>query len=305
MTLTRKWLDAEYIKNLKELAKFYAASKMAGEFEGDEATVFSLLMRADSWGVHPDYVLQGCFNDQWGNISYTGKLIKLVLENCDDIQSMEISEHGNWAAISKKYRCINKNSEQPIYEETWDKALAGELGLTIKVQFFDKNKDPIEYTVMLTDIDPTVKDLNPSWVTSPRSQLENVMLRDLAHAQLYQYINAVGADAMYEKQEAKHSDNTSITDVQELPSSKTEAATITSPITSAENVQKQMIKDFTECEDIHELKERLDKSMNELVDIVKASSSSLDERELYKLRAIYQESKDLLHRQVTAESQQL
>lgn len=286
----KKWLKQDYIKTLRELAQMYSRSKdVREEFFGDEATIFSLLMKADAWNVTPEHVLQGSFFDQYGAIAYTGKLIRLVLENNTEISSIQVNDIGDWEKIAKRYSVVGMDSGRPIYQETWDKALAVELGLTIKITFYDTNLTPISYSLMLTDIDPSVKKLNPNWITSPRSQLENTMLRDLAHTRLYRYVNALNMDdADFEKADA-HLVNTHTPAMTTSVSDDENDLLPLSPIKAAYDLQKQMIQSLSD-----ENEAKLKAIMDKLVALIKSSAESLTDSEKLKLEAIYTECRDII-----------
>ncbi|MDN3661167.1 hypothetical protein [Vibrio agarivorans] len=285
----KKWLNPDYIQTLRTLAQMYARSKdVREEFYGDEATIFSLLMKADAWNVTPDYVLQGSFYDQYGVIAHTGKLLRLVLENNNEISSIKVTEIGSWEKIAKQYSVVSMDGGKPVYQESWDKAIAAELGLAVSIEFYDTTLEPIEYKLMLTDIDPTVKKLNPNWITSPRTQLENTMLRDLAHTRLYRYINSLNMDdAELEKHDAKVLNNQTPT----LATASTEQQDTTKPmsvIALATDVQKRMIKALSDGED------NITGLMDELVALIKAKGQSLSDQERYHLEAIYNECRDII-----------
>ncbi|EHD1698844.1 MULTISPECIES: hypothetical protein [Vibrio] len=295
----KKWLDREYVDSLKTMATMYASSSNINEcFRNDSATIFSLLMRADAWGLHPDNVIQGSFYDQYGQIAYTGKLIKLILSNHPDISSVKVEEIGCWNKIHKKYRVASHPmNQEPVYEQTWDLALEPELSLTITVEFSSSEINPIEYSLSLADIDPSIKNLNPNWIVSPRAQLESLMFRDLAHSRLFQYVNSIDIrDSDSEQKESNASSTLNPMTTMSLPMSSA-LSQANCPIKKAEHLQQQMLKDLaaSRYESIHE-------RMNEMVDLVSQYGKELDDNSLYKLKAIYQECKSIILALASAQS---
>ncbi|WP_281189041.1 hypothetical protein AAIA71_28565 (plasmid) [Vibrio harveyi] len=285
MSAKKKWLDPDYIQTLKAIAEMYANSNNINpEFKGDSATIFSLLMKADAWNVQPELVIQGSFYDQYGQLAYTGKLIKLVLNNHPEISRVDVVEVGDWDKIHKKYRVKSQTNDVITYEETWDSALAPELGLSVVVQFYDSNAAEIKYTLHLADIDSSVKNLNPNWITAPRSQLESAMLRDLAHTRMYQYIHSMNPSEAYAE---KHEMGVSTTTHPTQPMNITSESLMKMPLNivdMAKHKQEQMLKELASSN-----YEKIDNLMHDLIELVKNEAAQLNDNDRYNLKAIYEE----------------
>ena len=190
MTTTKKWLDPNYIKTLRELASMYAESKSIPFcFRGDEATLFSLFMKADAWNVAPDYMIAHSYIDDYQRLGHTGNLFRLVLDNNAQIEKVTITQSGQWEQVTSQFRIVASQGTHKAYEKKWNEAIEGELSVTVTVSFLSNRPDLVK-AIKLADVDPSIRALDHTWITSPRKRLESLLLRDICYNELYELVNA-------------------------------------------------------------------------------------------------------------------
>lgn len=190
MSSMKKWLDPTYIATLRELAGIFAQSKnIPFCFQGDEATLFSLLMKADTWGIAPDYLIANSYMDNYQRLGHTGNLYRLVLNNNEQVSSLDIVQNGAWDKVVNQFRVTTGQGMERHYSKKWDEAIESDLSVTVTVRFFS-SKDDLSRTVVLSEVDPSIRDLDHTWITSPRKRLESLILRELCYNELYEIVNA-------------------------------------------------------------------------------------------------------------------
>lgn len=228
MITVPKWLDEQYLSQLERMAKMLSKSFLINaSFRGDEATIVMLLMKAEAWGVAPDYVLANSFFDDYNNICHTGKLYKLILEKSPEISSVIITEQGPWDQTYHNYKLqIGANGVKETIPK-WSETIESQLSVTIKVTFVDTSRSSIVKTLNLSQVDTSIRELDKTWKSSPRHRLENLLIRDLCHSELYHFVNGYGMEDIVAEQSMYTAPSTvAIQDKQAMASPPTEQSVL-------------------------------------------------------------------------------
>ncbi|ACH64815.1 hypothetical protein ACTFQF_00540 [Aliivibrio fischeri] len=190
------WKNKEYLDQIERFAKMLSKSKAIHiTFRNDEETCFMLCLMADSWNIHPHVVAANSFYDNFGRLSHTGKLLKLILTSSPLVKSVDVKHEGNWDLVSNKFKMVD-NVPVPL----WEPSIESTLSCTVTVTLTD-DKQYTETTV-LGDLDPSFRELNQAWAMRPYNQIHNHTLRQITNGKLSHIVLDMDSTEAFEEQNA-------------------------------------------------------------------------------------------------------
>lgn len=193
----QNWKNKEYIESLMFFAKIMAKSKTINiVFRDDVETCFMLCMQADQWNLQPDFVAANSFYDDYGRLSQTGKLLKMVMLNNPHVDKVEEIYTGDWDLVKNQYTIESDSIPYP----KWDVSVEANLMLEIKVTL--STGEVITESITMGAIDPTLRSFNPAWTTKPYNQIYNHVIRTLAFGKLSHLVHCADTVEAEEEQNA-------------------------------------------------------------------------------------------------------
>ncbi|MGD8116898.1 hypothetical protein [Vibrio sp. TRT 29B02] len=192
----KKWMNPEYIETMMKLAEILKNCQFTNmQFRGDVGTVYALLCKGDAWGINPEYMLSQSYIDNYGRLDHTGSVYRLALSNSNEVAKVSITESGEWSAVKGRFSVSVPNvTQDKIYTKLWETDIENELAVSVTVQFLDPNRSDVTSIRSLSSVDDSLKQLDHTWVTSPRKRLESMIIRDLCHNELYDLIHGASPE---------------------------------------------------------------------------------------------------------------
>jgi hypothetical protein len=202
-------------------AKIMAKSKTINiVFRDDLETCFMLCMQADQWNLQPDFVAANSFYDDYGRLSQTGKLLKMVMLNNTHVDKLEAVYSGDWDVVKNQFTVESDGIPYP----KWDAAVETDLMLEIKVLL--STGETVTESITMGSIDPTLRSFNSAWTTKPYNQIYNHVIRTLAFGKLSHLVHCTDTiEAEEEQNAAKRIRNNKTTPKSSQPDSQPEQAT--------------------------------------------------------------------------------
>lgn len=190
------WKDKDYLDQIERFAKLLSKSKAIHiTFRNDVETCFMLCLMADGWSIHPHIVAANSFYDNFGRLSHTGKLLKLILNESPLVEKVDVSYEGDWAAVSNKFKMVDN-----IAVPSWEPSIEATLSCTITVKLTN-GETHIERTT-LGDLDLNFRSLNQAWAMRTYNQIYNHTLRQITNGKLSHIILDMDSTEAFEEQTA-------------------------------------------------------------------------------------------------------
>ncbi|MCG9575372.1 hypothetical protein L1D14_03890 [Vibrio tubiashii] len=298
---SKKWLDPDYISTLEHVAKMFAESKATPvAFQGDNASLFSLLMKADAWNISPDMVIAHSYIDNYGRLAHTGNLFRLILTNNAQVDTLNIAESGDWESVRGQFVIHGESEHNRTYTKKWNDDLEQGLSVTVTIEFLTGRKALVR-TLAISDIDPSIRALDHTWITSPRKRLESTILRELCYNELYDLVNAYDMESL---ESEKKSFTAALEKVDKVANKNDEVSTENSVtvteaafsasdekclIDEALNIQSACIEAQLQCNS-----EALQGHQEKLVELVKRIPKGATQSAISQLEKIYTETSTIV-----------
>lgn len=194
---TQNWKNKDYIDSLMFFAKIMAKSKTINMvFRDDIETCFMLCMQADQWNLQPDFVAANSFYDDYGRLSQTGKLLKMVMLNNTHVDKIEEVYSGDWDAVKNQFTVESDGIPYP----KWDVSVEATLMLEMKVTL--STGEIVTESITMGSLDPTLRSFNSAWTTKPYNQIYNHVIRTLAFGKLSHLVHCSDTVEAEEEQNA-------------------------------------------------------------------------------------------------------
>ncbi len=194
----KKWMNPQYIETMMKLAEILKNCHFTNiQFRGDVGTVYALLCKGDAWGITPEYMLAQSYIDNYGRLDHTGSVYRLALSNSNEVAKVSIKESGDWSEVKGQFSVSIPNPNvmhEKTYAKLWEADIERELAVSVTVQFLDPNREDVTSSRSLSSVDDSLKQLDHTWITSPRKRLESMIIRDLCHNELYDLIHGASPE---------------------------------------------------------------------------------------------------------------
>lgn len=198
-----RWKDPTYLQSVMAFATIMAKSKIINYvFRGDVETCALIAMQADAWGVDPMFAAQNSFIDEYQRLMQNGKLMRQIIENLAEVDSITTEYKGNWEVVENRFRMEGERAIH-LWSPTDEHGLEFHISINMKA-----DRPAIVRRYALCDIDPAYRQLNNAWARSPKNQILNMAIREIGNHELSTLVN--GYDATNAEDESQAATRLSI-----------------------------------------------------------------------------------------------